>query len=199
VLALCAAVLVFGWVTGRVEGREAQEGAQTRGSGVPVEPGSGRAPVSGTEIHFAPEENLEKVDLALIQDAKNSVDVAMYTFTDRKLAAALVTAARRGVQVRIYRDHSQFQSEQRRGGQALRLLWKQPNLHIKVKASRELMHEKSFAVDRRILRAGSANWSQSGARYQDNEITITGDPREVTAFERKFAAMWGREDNEAIQ
>jgi cardiolipin hydrolase len=79
------------------------------------------------------------------------------------------------------------------------LLSKQPNIQVKVKASRELMHEKAFAVDNRILRDGSANWSLSAARYQDNEITITDDPLEVHAFERKFAAMWSRSDNEVIQ
>jgi len=49
------------------------------------------------------------------------------------------------------------------------------------------------------LQYSSANWSVSAARYQDNEITVTDDPLEVNAFERKFAAMWCRNDNEIMQ
>ena len=183
-IALCVALMFLAGIAGPVQGREAHE-----------------RPLSAcrTEIYFAPEEDLENVDIPLIKAARSSVDVAMYAFTDRSLAEALVTAAGRGVQVRIYRDRGQFQSEQRRGGSVLAWLSKQPNIRMKVKASHELMHDKAFSVDNRILRDGSANWSRSAARYQDNEITVTDDPREVNAFERKFASMWSRSDNEMIQ
>jgi phosphatidylserine/phosphatidylglycerophosphate/cardiolipin synthase-like enzyme len=49
---------------------------------------------------------------ALIRQARSSITVAMYTFTDRNLAYALVEAARRGINIRIYRDHDQFYLEQ---------------------------------------------------------------------------------------
>ena len=199
VIAFCVALIVLAGVTSRVQGREAQEGPHVLSPRSAVARNNRPAAAYRTEIHFAPEENLENVDIPLIKAATSTVDVAMYTFTDRALAEALVTDARRGVHVRIYRDRGQFQSEQRRGGQVFRVLSKQPNIQVKVKASRELMHEKAFAVDNRILRGGSANWSLSAARYQDNEITVTGDPLEVNAFERKFAAMWSRNDNEVMQ
>jgi phosphatidylserine/phosphatidylglycerophosphate/cardiolipin synthase-like enzyme len=169
---------------GRSHDRGPQEGLQT---------------VYQTEIHFAPEENLENVDIPLINGARKAVDVAVYTFTDRKLADALVTAAGRGVQVRIYRDREQFQSEQNRGGQVSAILFGQPNIQIKVKASRDLMHDKAFEVDNHILRDGSGNWSLSAAHYQDNEIRVTNNPLEVNAFEQIFSAVWSRTDNEVIQ
>jgi phosphatidylserine/phosphatidylglycerophosphate/cardiolipin synthase-like enzyme len=183
-VALCCALIVLAYVMGRNHDKGPQGGSQT---------------ISQTEIHFAPEENLENVDIPLINGARKAVDVAVYTFTDRKLADALVTAAGRGVQVRIYRDREQFQSEQNRGGQVLAILSHQPNIEIKVKASRDLMHDKAFEVDNRILRDGSGNWSLSAAHYQDNEIRVTDNPLEVNAFEQTFSAMWSRTDNEVIQ
>jgi phosphatidylserine/phosphatidylglycerophosphate/cardiolipin synthase-like enzyme len=39
------------------------------------------------------------VDTGLIHQARSSITVAMYTFTDRNLAYALVEAARRGIQI----------------------------------------------------------------------------------------------------
>jgi phosphatidylserine/phosphatidylglycerophosphate/cardiolipin synthase-like enzyme len=154
---------------------------------------------SQPEIHFAPYENLEDVDIPLINGASEAVDVAMYTFTDQQIAYALVRAARRGVRVRIYRDREQFQSEQERGGQVSAILAGQPNIQIRVKASRDLMHDKFFVVDGHILRNGSGNWSVSAARYQDNEITVIRQPLEVNPFARDFYAMWTRRDNEVIQ
>src|SRR5262245_33972823 len=49
------------------------------------------------EIHYAPVENLEHIDLALIRSAKKSVDIAMYTLTDWAIIAALKDAHGRGV------------------------------------------------------------------------------------------------------
>jgi phosphatidylserine/phosphatidylglycerophosphate/cardiolipin synthase-like enzyme len=83
-------------------------------------------------VYFSPGSNLEQVDAALIRQARSSITIAMYTFTDRNLAYALVEAATKGVQVRIHRDHDQFHEEQQRGSDVLRILQSQPNIHIRV-------------------------------------------------------------------
>lgn len=152
-----------------------------------------------TAIHFSPTENLETVDIPLIDQAQKSIDIAMYTFTDTRIADALVDAAKRGVSVRVYRDREQFEAEQRRGGRVMAVLSTTPGIHVRVKGSDELMHDKAFVVDRRMLRSGSGNWSLSAAKYQDNEITFTTEPSECADFESAFDAMWNRSDNEAVQ
>ncbi len=73
------------------------------------------------------------------------------------------------------------------------------NIHIRIKGSNELMHEKLALFDDRILRDGSGNWSVSAARYQDNQVTVTRDARQIEDFNRDFAAMWGRGDNLVVQ
>jgi phosphatidylserine/phosphatidylglycerophosphate/cardiolipin synthase-like enzyme len=145
-------------------------------------------------IYFSPSTNLEEVDLSLIGRAEHSIDVAMYTFTDRRIAMALRMAAERGVTVRIYRDHEQYEEELRRGSTVSSILAGEPHIEVKVKQSDELMHEKAMRCDD-VLRSGSGNWSVSAARYQDNEITVTTDAAEVAAFAREFRAMWERPDN----
>ena len=65
---------------------------------------------------YSPATNLERADLAQLQTATVSVDVAMYSFTDRELAVDLATLARKGVRVRVYRDREQFEQEMRWGG-----------------------------------------------------------------------------------
>jgi phosphatidylserine/phosphatidylglycerophosphate/cardiolipin synthase-like enzyme len=60
------------------------------------------------------------------------------------------------------------------------------------------MHEKSMLADS-VLRSGSANWSVSAARYQDNEVSITTDPAMVAAFSREFREIWDRPDNSVVR
>jgi phosphatidylserine/phosphatidylglycerophosphate/cardiolipin synthase-like enzyme len=62
------------------------------------------APTAHAVVLYAPESNLERSEIETLRTAKVSVDVAMYSFTDRELAAELVRLARSGVRVRVYRD-----------------------------------------------------------------------------------------------
>jgi phosphatidylserine/phosphatidylglycerophosphate/cardiolipin synthase-like enzyme len=59
-------------------------------------------------IHYAPGENLEHVDVALIDRAEHEIDMAAYVLTDWAVMQALTRAADRGVAIRIYLDGTQL-------------------------------------------------------------------------------------------
>ena len=59
-------------------------------------------------IHYAPVENLEHVDVALIDRAEHEIDMAAYVLTDWPVMQALTRAADRGVKVRIYPRREQM-------------------------------------------------------------------------------------------
>ncbi len=126
--------------------------------------------------------------------ARVSIDIAMYSFTDRELADALCRLARSGVKVRVYRDGKQYQQESERG-QSMTELLLAAGVEVKIKASRDLMHLKSYVVDGSLLRTGSANWSPTGLKRQDNDLRYDTDPALVTLFETRFAEMWDRPRN----
>lgn len=155
------------------------------------------------EEHFSPAENLEQVDIARLREAQHTLDIAMYSFTDKFLADAIIERARAGVQVRIYRDRSQFDQEEARSNSRRVSTTSQfggePNIHIKVKHSSELMHLKAYLVDGRILRAGSANWSPTGLKRQDNNAHFCTDRAQIKAFQGNFEEMWNRSDNRVVQ
>jgi phosphatidylserine/phosphatidylglycerophosphate/cardiolipin synthase-like enzyme len=73
-----------------------------------------------------------------------------------------------------------------------------PNVEVKIKHSRVLMHLKSYAVDGQTLRSGSANFSPSALKRQDNDLVLTRDARTVRRFELDFNQLWSRPDNELL-
>jgi phosphatidylserine/phosphatidylglycerophosphate/cardiolipin synthase-like enzyme len=159
-----------------------------------------------SENHFAPDENLEQLDYDRLGEAQRRVDIAMYAFTDKYLADQLMTLSRRGVTVRIYRDMDQYKGEQRNADEhnddsVTQLLRGEKNIYIRVKSSgrRDLMHLKAYAIDGKLLRDGSANWSAAGEKAQDNNAHFTNDPAEVKSFEQQFDEMWQRSDNVVVQ
>ncbi len=161
---------------------------------------------SGAEAHFSPTENLEELDVKYLRQARESVDVAMFAFTDQRIAETLKQLAVGHVKVRIYRDQGQFREEEEkaarfRGLSTSLLLRGSVNIQIRVKqgSERDLMHEKAWCLDRRLLRDGSANWSPGGEMTQDNQIHITTDQGQIAGFERSFDEMWSRPSNRVIQ
>jgi PLD-like domain len=133
------------------------------------------------EIHYAPVENLEHIDLALIRSAKKSVDIAMYTLTDWEIIAALKDARVRGVTIRIVLDPSVRQAYAKLADMA--------NV-VRVKKPGPLMHLKAYMIDGVLLRTGSANLSPGGLKQQDNDLIILRDPIAVAKFEVRFAEIY---------
>lgn len=122
----------------------------------------------------------------------------MYSFTDRELAEELAAIARKGVRVRVYRDREQFQHEEQRGDVTTTLILLAAGVEVRVKGARDLMHLKSYAIDGLVLRTGSANWSPTGLKRQDNDVHYKALPEAVERFELKFEEMWGRASNMSV-
>ena len=158
-------------------------------SGSPAAPSSIGGPA---EVHYAPAEDLESIDVALIGEAEKQIDMAAYVLTDRAVIQGLREAAARGVRVRIWRDASMaakvgdYDVEAQLGGQV-------QGLEIRSNApGDELMHLKGYCVDHRLLRTGSANFSRSGETRQDNDLVALRGQSVCAGFDAKFDGAWGR-------
>ncbi|MGA8173055.1 MAG: phospholipase D-like domain-containing protein [Methylocystis sp.] len=165
----------------------------------PQTPSSGllaREPeIAGVRAYYAPDAGIESVDARLIANAKNSIDMAAYVLTDRTLISELGRAAMRGVHVRVYLDGEQMG----RSEGAVAQIAATPNVELREKRrSRDPMHLKSFVVDHRVLRSGSANFSVSGEEYQDNDLIVIESAPLARSFTENFERMWARADNQRI-
>ena len=183
-------------------GRESVRAWLAHATRAPVGPAASPMRLPSGE-HYSPGEDLERLDYEAIRGARQSLDIAMYSFTDLVLASAVKEAGRRGARVRIYRDGEEYEREQaraRRYRSAMQTLLGEANIRIRVKPpGRDYMHLKQLCVDGRLLRTGSANWSPSGEKRQDDDANYSTDPNAIERFERDFEALWNRSDNIVAQ
>jgi phosphatidylserine/phosphatidylglycerophosphate/cardiolipin synthase-like enzyme len=115
------------------------------------------------EVHYSPEERLVLIDVSLIASAKSTIDLASYALTDTIVIDALNSAARRGVAVRIVLDPRERHDFVGLGDLAD---------NVRLKRGGPFMHLKAYAIDREVLRTGSANLSRSGENAQDNDLIV---------------------------
>jgi phosphatidylserine/phosphatidylglycerophosphate/cardiolipin synthase-like enzyme len=109
-----------------------------------------------------------------------------YVLTDRTVFGALEDAGKRGVKVRIWRD-ARMAAELG----DVDLAGASTNFEIRTSHGAELMHLKGYCVDGVTVRTGSANFSHSGERYQDNDLVILRGQTACSGFEAKFDRAWG--------
>lgn len=146
--------------------------------------------------------NSAGLDAQQIASATKTIDFAAYSLTEPLVCNALLQRATAGVRIRLYLDRSEIEAEARGNPgvplSPLHLLIGQPNIEILVKHSMVLMHLKSYCIDSKLLRDGSANFSPQGEFQEDNSVEWTDDPASIAAFQTKFEAMWARADNQSI-
>jgi phosphatidylserine/phosphatidylglycerophosphate/cardiolipin synthase-like enzyme len=133
------------------------------------------------EVHFSPEERLDTVDVALLSGARIAIDLASYSLTDGPVLEALNAAEHRGVMVRIVLDPHERHDFVDLGDLAD---------NVRVKRAGSLMYLKAYEIDGRLLRTGSANFSTSGERQQDNDLVVIRDAKAVAKFDAHFERMW---------
>jgi len=133
------------------------------------------------EIHYAPVENLERIDVDLIRSARARIDVTAYALTDWPVADALIDAHRRGVALRVVLDPNQQHAFDR---------LREVEGFVRTAPPGPYMHLKSYSIDGRVLRTGSANLSASGLKQQDNDIVIVRDDEAAGRFTARFERIW---------
>lgn len=117
------------------------------------------------EMWFLPDDNqAAKRIIQLINSAKKTVQVAMFTFTRHDFAEALIAAGKRGVKVELAMDHYSG------NGACLRTVKYLQNHGIPVFFSQgsPLFHYKMMIIDDSILVNGSANWTKAAFTENDD-------------------------------
>ena len=145
------------------------------------------APATTAEVSFSPGEACLQTIRAQVSRARRSIDVCVFTITDDRIAAAILDAHRRGVEVRVITDNDKSLDE---GSDVDRLA--RAGVPVRKDMTECHMHHKFAVFDGRLMLTGSYNWTRSAARYNEENLIVSGDPRLVGPFAREFEALWSK-------
>jgi len=143
--------------------------------------------VAGTavEAYFPPSDHPEGILTQLIAQAKESIEIAMFYFTDGALYQALVSALKRGVKIGAVWDERGFENF------AISQMDELISLGVGVvDANPGLVHDKYAIIDGKITVSGSANWTRSGMGYNDEDIVVVHSPQIAHRFAENFERLY---------
>ncbi|HEY6085213.1 MAG TPA: phospholipase D-like domain-containing protein [Nitrospira sp.] len=139
------------------------------------------------EVYYSPEDAPLDRLIRLYGEARRYIYVSVYGLTSPRAVEALVSAKKKGLDVRLITDQERTQDiKQRSALQTLRLA----GIPILINQHDGLMHLKQVVIDDEINASGSMNHTTSGNRYNDERFDVIIDHALSVKARDKFLTMW---------
>jgi cardiolipin hydrolase len=149
--------------------------------------GPAPARVATAEAFFSPGDECPRALRRLLQNARATADICVFTITDDFLAEGVLDAHRRGVAVRIITDNAKAEDL---GSDVER--FEAAGIPTRVDQTHYHMHHKFAILDGQTLLTGSYNWTRGAARDNEENLIVTTDLRFVAPFRKTFDLLWAK-------
>lgn len=124
----------------------------------------------------------------LIDQAKDKIDVAIYTFTDKGILQRIIQATNRGVKVRLITD--KLQSVNAKGQSDILDQLIDSGIPIKENLHNGFMHLKVAIVDSSVVSVGSYNFTKAAREKHDEVLVVIKNKKLATEWTNHFDTMW---------
>ena len=160
-------------------------------SGIPViHPAASAPSAAGIEgPYFSDRDRVAGHIVAAVNNARRSLDAAIYDLTEPEISAAITSAWQRGISIRIVADEGQARERHSRipyleaEGIPVRLA-------RGYRGGRSIMHDKFAIFDGTLVVTGSFNWTTSADRYNYENAIFISDRAVAERYEREFETIW---------
>ncbi|ALS09982.1 hypothetical protein ABE82_26595 (plasmid) [Paenibacillus peoriae] len=154
-----------------------------------------KASASTSNIQYAfsqEDQHPEKLLDQVIEESQKTLDIAIFSITEKSIVSAILDAKQRGVDVRIITDEDQSEGK---GQKAALEKLKNAGIPIKVDHHSGYMHLKVTIVDQEVVTTGSFNYSASAVRRNDEVLVVIPDREMAKQWTRVFDSMWKDDKN----
>jgi len=148
-------------------------------------------------VYFTPRDDLKAHLIQLIKEERVSIDCAVYMFTEKTIAQAIIDAYLRGVKVRVIVDQISMGEKYGKG-----LFLRNNGLDVFVYAapsfnpfSAPIMHHKFFIfgynerLQKSLVWTGSYNCTASASKLHQENVIITDEPAAIAQYQECFKTL----------
>lgn len=134
----------------------------------------------------------EKLLVGVINGTKSTLDIAIYSLTNKDIVSAILDAKKRGVEVRVITDKQEASTKAQ--SESLKQL-KTAGIPIKENSHKGLMHLKVTVADKSVFTTGSFNYSAAAATINDEVLVVVHDVKTAQEWSAEFDKMWNDKAN----
>lgn len=138
------------------------------------------------DVRFTPSAECENAIIGYIDNAKNTIDVAVYSINNTNIVKALKRANERGVKLRILTDKLQASGK---SSKVISLY--QDGLNIRVNSVHKIEHDKFAIYDGKVASTGSFNWTNAATHVNaENCLFLIDESDAVSKYKERFEELW---------
>ncbi|MCK6618352.1 MAG: phospholipase D-like domain-containing protein [Cyclobacteriaceae bacterium] len=138
-----------------------------------------------TTVFFSPGDACRNTIIRQIDLSVKQLQICVFTISDDTITNAILTAHKRGIDIRIITDNDKSEDE---GSDIARL--SRHGIAVKMDTTPNHMHHKFMICDAQTLLTGSYNWTRSAAQYNHENILLTSHTAAVKSYLKEFDQLW---------
>ena len=128
----------------------------------------------------------EKSIVSLINDAQDTISVAVYSINNNQIVKALKKAHDRGVKIKILTDRLQASGKSSK----VRELYDY-GINIRVHSKNKIEHNKFAVFDGKTATTGSYNWTNpASVKNSENCLFLTDNKDIIEKYNNRFKYLW---------
>lgn len=138
-------------------------------------------------FHLLPCDCIDEL-IEYIGQAKHSMKIAMFTWTNQRLLKAIIEAKHRGVDISVVGDRSAIKGVSKHVFASLI----EEGISVHIQKGLPLMHHKFLLIDNSLLLTGSANWTKAAFGKNKELLFIypLRNKKEKKYFKKFWKALW---------
>lgn len=144
-------------------------------------------------VLFSPEDRVDRRLKQLIDNARSSIRIAVFSFRDRVIADALAAASRRGVTVELVTEEKQAaytDADERVASAGARVV-----VGANRSSTYAAMHHKYAVIDDEVVVTGACNWSYTAFFKSNEDMLFIRDAGVAARYRKDFQSLLLRYDS----
>lgn len=133
------------------------------------------------QVCFTPNKGCQQLILTQLNNAKKSIYIQAFSFTDPEIGASLIQAKSRGVAIKIILDHSNKTNKKSLKNTLIR-----HRIPLRIDAPSGIAHNKIIIIDDHLVITGSYNFSKGAYQRNVENVLILND----TILAKKYMENW---------
>lgn len=142
------------------------------------------------QVCFTPNKRCQQLIIQNINEAKKSIQIMAYSFTDADIVNALIKAHRRNVNVQVILDHSNFKAKNPLLSELIN-----ERICVRIDKPQGIAHNKVMIIDERIVLTGSYNYSAAAYKRNTENLLILHDKNMAQKYMTNWQSRWGHSKN----
>jgi phosphatidylserine/phosphatidylglycerophosphate/cardiolipin synthase-like enzyme len=143
-----------------------------------------------TNVCFSPSTCCEDNIVELVNGSKDTIDIAIYAFTNQKIYDSLLNAKERGVAIRIVADKAQS-----KGKYSFVPKLQETGFDVRIKKKVKIEHNKFGVFDKKFIITGSYNWTEAATKMNSENCVADKRKKIVAKYDKRFEELWKMYDD----